>query len=66
MTSFEPDAPAMLTTAHDAIYLDFADAKRLQHDLHKLFETYAAKRGAQRYLLRLSLVPLPEDVELIL
>ena len=66
VTSLEPDAPAMLTTAHDAIYLDFADAKRLQHDLYKLFETYATKQGAQRYLLRLSLVPLPEDVELIL
>ena len=56
----------MLTTAHDAVYLDFADAKRLQQDLHTLLETYAAKGGAQRYLLRLSLVPLPEDVELIL
>lgn len=66
VTSLEPDAPAMLTTAHDAIYLAFADAKRLQYDLHALLETYAAKRGAQRYLLRLSLVPLPEDVELIL
>lgn len=65
VTSLEPDAPAMLTTAHDAVYLDFADAKRLQHDLNALLETYAAKRGAQRYLLRLSLVPLPEDVELI-
>ena len=66
VTSLEPDAPAMLTTAHDAIYLDFAEAKRLQQDLHTLFETYATKQGAQRYLLRLSLVPLPEDVELIL
>lgn len=27
---------------------------------------YAAKRGAQRYLLRLSLLPLPEDVELVM
>lgn len=66
VTSLEPDAPALLTTAHDAIYLDFADAKRLQHDLYTLFETYAAKGGAQRYLLRLTLTPLPEDVELIL
>ena len=66
VTSLAPGAPAMLTTAHDAVYLDFADAKRLQQDLHALLETYAAKRGAQRYLLRLSLVPLPEDVELIL
>ena len=66
VTSLASDAPAMLTTAHDAVYLDFADAKRLQQDLHTLFETYTAKGGAQRYLLRLSLVPLPEDVELIL
>ncbi len=66
VTALEPDAPATLTTAHDAIYLDFDDAKRLQHDLHTLFEVYAAKSGAQRYLLRLGLVPLPEDVELIL
>lgn len=65
VTSLEPDAPAMLTRAHDAMYLDFADAKQLQHELHALFEAYAAKQGAQRYLLRLSLVPLPEDVELI-
>ncbi len=66
VTSLASDAPAMLTTAHDAVYLDFADAKRLQRDLHALLETYAAKGGAQRYLLRLSLVPLPEDVDLIL
>ena len=66
VTSLGPDAPAMLTTAHDAVYLDFADAKRLQQDLHTLLETYAAKGGAQRYLLRLSLVPLPEDVELVI
>ena len=66
VTSLEPGAPATLMTAHDALYLDFADAKTLQHDLHTLFESYAAKRGAQRYLLRLNLVSLPEDVELIL
>lgn len=65
VTSDEPDAPAILTTAHDAVYLDFADAKRLQRDLRTLLEVYAVKGGAQRYLLRLSLVPLPEDVELI-
>lgn len=65
VTSLEPGAPAMATIAHDAVYLDFADAKRLQHALNTLLKTYAAKRGAQRYLLRLSLVPLPEDVELI-
>ena len=56
----------MFTTAHDAVYLDFEDAKRLQHDLNALLGAYAAKGGAQRYLLRLSLVPLPGDVELIL
>ena len=66
VTSLGPDAPALLTTTHDAVYLDFDDAKALQRDLHVLLETYAAKGGAQRYLLRLSLVPLPEDVELIL
>lgn len=66
VTSLAPDAPAMLTTAHDAVYLDFADAKRLQRELRTLLETYAAKGGAQRYLLRLSLVPLPQDVELII
>lgn len=66
VTSLGPDAPATLTTAHDAVYLDFADAKRLQHDLHTLFKAYAAKGGAQRYLLRLTLTPLPEDVELII
>ncbi len=47
------------------MYLDFADAKRLQRDLRTLLDAYAAKGRAQRYLLRLSLVPLPEDVELI-
>ena len=66
VTSMEPGAPAMLTRTHDAIYLDFDDAKTLQRDLHALFETYAAKQGVQRYLLRLSLIPLPEDVELII
>ena len=61
----ESDAPAYLNAAHDAVYLDFDDAKLLQHELRALLETYAAKAGAQRYLVRLGLTPLPEDVELI-
>ena len=65
VTSDEPDAPAVLTTAHDAVYLDFADAKRLQRELRTLFSTYAVKGGAQRYLLKVSFVPLPADVELV-
>lgn len=65
VTSLEPDAPAVLTMAHDAVYLDFAEAKNLQRELRALFDAYAARGGAQRYLLKVSLVPLPADVDLI-
>jgi len=56
-----PASPALLTASHDAVYLDFADAKRLQQELHDLMVRYKALGGGQRYLLWLNFVPLPTE-----
>jgi len=56
-----PASPALLTASHDAVYLDFADAKRLQQELHDLMIRYKGLGGGQRYLLWLNLVPLPAE-----
>ena len=61
----EKDAPALFNMSHDAVYLDFGDAKAFQRELHDLTRRYMEKGGAQRHLVRVTLMPLPEDVELI-
>lgn len=57
-----PGSPALYTASNDAVYLDFADAKRLQQELHDLMERYKVIGGSQRYLLWLNCVPLPEQI----
>ena len=65
ITYLEPDAPAILTLSHDAVYLSFEDAKRLQKELYTLSQSYFGKGGDARYLVRVNLVPVPEDSEYI-
>ena len=57
--------PAFFSRFHDSLYLDFAAAKAFQRDLDALFNSYAAQKGQQRYMMRISLVPVPEDAEVI-
>lgn len=59
------EMPALYNRFHDSLYLDFAEAKAFQGELDALFVRYSAQRGGQRYLTRLSLVPVPEDAEII-
>ncbi len=54
-----PAAPAVFTASHDAVFLDFEDAKRLQRELDALLRRSKTLGGSQRYLLWLNLVPLP-------
>jgi hypothetical protein len=56
-----PNEPAMFFASHDAVYLNFEDAKRLQAELDALMRRYANLGGGQRHLLWLNLVPLPND-----
>jgi hypothetical protein len=56
-----PNEPAMYFASHDAVYLNFEDAKRLQAELDALLRRYANLGGGQRHLLWLNLVPLPKD-----
>ncbi len=63
--SLGPDEPAIHNSMHDSVYLDFADAKAFQRELHDLTRKYFSRFGAQRYLVRLNLVPVPEEAEAI-
>jgi len=56
-----PDEPAVFTASHDAVYLDFEEAKRFQRDLDALMGRYKTIGGGQRYLVWLNLVPLPAE-----
>lgn len=55
----------MFTGFHDALYLDYADAKALQGELNAVWQKYLQKKSGQCHLLRLVLVPLPQEVEII-
>jgi len=57
--------PALYNRFHDSLYLDFTEAKAFQRELDTLFVKYSAQCGQQRYLMRISFVPVPEDAELI-
>lgn len=59
-----PGEPALFTASHDAVYLNFEEAKRLQGELDALLRRYATVGGGQRYLLWLNLVPLPVQTAL--
>ena len=56
-----PDEPAVFTASHDAVYLDFGEAKQFQCSLHALMQRYKTVGGGQRYLVWLNLVPLPAE-----
>jgi hypothetical protein len=56
-----PNEPAIFLASHDAVYLDFEDAKRLQAELDALLRKYANLGGGQRHLIWLNLVPLPNS-----
>ncbi|UCH26741.1 MAG: hypothetical protein JSV66_03580 [Trueperaceae bacterium] len=58
VTTLDPDSPAVVSAWRDSLYLDFDEAKELQHELFDLIKRYQRKRGAQRYVLRLGLAPL--------
>ena len=61
----EERMPALYNRFHDSLYLDFAEAKAFQRELDALFVKYSAQRGQQRYMIRLSFVPVPDDAEII-
>lgn len=54
------DAPAFLARFNDSLYLNFEDAKALQQELLDVWKKYLAKRGAQRYLFQVILLPVQE------
>lgn len=53
--------PALLDFFYPSLHLDHEDAKALQHELVMLFQKYAAKKGAQRYLSHVGLVPFIKE-----
>ena len=57
--------PALYNRFHDSLYLDFAQAKAFQRELDALFKTYMNCKGQQRYMVRISFVPVAEDAEII-
>ena len=57
--------PALYNRFHDSLYLDFAQAKAFQRELDALFKTYMQQRGQQRYMVRISFVPVTENAEII-
>ena len=65
LNPLEPDMPAYFNRSHDSLYLDFTEAKTLQGELDALFEKYMKHKGQQRYIMRLSFVPVPEDTEIM-
>lgn len=57
------DAPTLVDIGTTELMLDFEDAKRLQKALEKIEQTYRTKKGAQRYIFRAALAPLPADID---
>lgn len=53
----EPASPATYSM-WPQLNLDFEDAKALQREMDALWKRYAARTGAQRYLLRMGLSPI--------
>ncbi|MEX2535371.1 MAG: hypothetical protein WD273_07175 [Trueperaceae bacterium] len=59
-TTLDPEGPAVLSAWRDRVYLDFEDAKALQREMFALLKRYQQKEGAQRYIVRLGMAPIPE------
>jgi hypothetical protein len=55
VTLLDDDMPAALSAWRDELYLDFADAKRLQRELFELVLRYSRRSGAQRYIVHVGL-----------
>ncbi|HEY1484619.1 MAG TPA: hypothetical protein VGF84_00870 [Micromonosporaceae bacterium] len=56
-------APAVLHTWRN-LYLDPADAKRMQRELWDLVDRYAApNENGRRYVLQLSMAPVPPEID---
>lgn len=61
----EDKMPALYNRFHDSLYLDFGEAKTLQRELDALFKKYMSETGGQRYMMRISFVPVAEEAEII-
>lgn len=57
-TLLAAERPAALSAWRDAVYLDFEDAKTLQHEMFALLQKYQQKAGSQRYILHFGLAPM--------
>lgn len=55
-----PQYPATLNIWTGALNLDRADAKALQRELWELYERYAHRSGAEKYVMHLGLAPTPD------
>jgi hypothetical protein len=60
----EPDAPVIIEGWYTELWLNEADAKSLQLDLAMLYGRYLERRGDRRYIIRMALAPLAENIEL--
>lgn len=56
----DPQHPAILNFWNGGLMLDRHDAKALQRDLWELYERYAHRNGAEKYVLHLGLAPTHE------
>lgn len=61
----EEGMPALYNRFHDSLHLDFAEAKAFQRELDALFVRYSKQKGQQRYMMRISFVPVPADAKII-
>ncbi len=55
-----PEYPAVLNHWTGGLRLDQADAKALQRELWELYQRYAHRGGAEKYVLHLGLAPTPD------
>jgi hypothetical protein len=60
----QPEAPAILEGWLTDLWLDDADAKQLQTELDQLYRKYRGRAGARRYLMRIALAPLADQVNI--
>jgi hypothetical protein len=56
----KPQYPAALNLWTAGLRLDRADAKALQRELWELYERYAHRSGAEKYVMHLGLAPTPD------
>lgn len=61
LPDFGPQHPATILGLGTGLFLDFADAKEFQKELHDLILKYWHKRGGQQYMLRVALAPVSDD-----